>query len=136
MNYDWEALGKLMGMVMAYSVSSLGLLFAYVNYRRRIMKADKVFTPLAAVLTGGIGVVLFGGVVLLLYAMSRMPAESGQEMTIGNVQQAAAAGFPLTGLLIPAGIFLLSFILTWMLYQHFSKQRHDPHGHEPGQPAA
>jgi len=136
MNYDWEALGKLLGMVMAYAVSSLGLLFAYVNYRRRIMKAEKVFTPLAAVLTGGIGVVLFGAVVLLLFAMGRMPAESGQAMTIGDVQQAATTGFSLTGLLVPAGIFLLSFILTWMLYQHFSKQRHDPHTHEPGQPAA
>jgi len=134
MNYDWEALGKLMGMVMAYSVSSLGLLFAYVNYRRRIMKAEKVFTPLAAVLTGGIGVVLFGGVALLLFAMSRMPAESGQDMTIGNVQQAANTGFSLTGLLVPAVIFLLSFILTWMLYQHFSKQHHGQSPQQPGQP--
>jgi hypothetical protein len=136
MNYDWEALGKLLGMLMAYAISSLGLLFAYVNYRRRIMKADKVFTPLAAVLTGGIGVVLFGAVVLLLFAMSRMPAESGQAMTIGNVQQAATTGFSLTGLLVPAGIFLLSFIMTWLLYQHFSKQRHGQTSHEPGQPAA
>jgi len=124
MNYDWEALGKLLGMVMAYTVSSMGLLFAYVNYRRRIMKADKVFTPLAAVLTGGIGVVLFGAVVFLLIAMSRMPAESNQAMTIGNVQQAATTGFSLVGLLVPAAIFLLSFIMTWLLYQHFSKQHH------------
>jgi len=129
MNYDWEALGKLLGMVMAYAVSSMGLLFAYVNYRRRIVKAEKVFTPLAAVLTGGIGAVLFGAVVVLLIAMGRMPAESGQAMTIGEVQQAASTSFSLTGLLVPSGIFLLSFILTWLLYRHFAARRQ-------GKPAA
>jgi hypothetical protein len=136
MNYDWEALGKLMGMVLAYAISSLGLLFAYVNYRRRIVKAEKVFTPLAAVLTGGIGAVVLGAVVLLLVAMGRMPAESGQAMTIGNVQQAATTGFSLTGLLVPAAIFLLSFILTWLLYRHFAGRRHAEHSHQPSPPTA
>jgi len=136
MNYDWEALGKLLGMVLAYAISSLGLLLAYVNYRRRIVKADKVFTPLAAVLTGGIGVGVLGIVVILLVAMGRMPAETGQAMTIGNVQQAATTGFSLTGLLVPAGIFLLSFILTWLLYQHFAKQRHVSSAQQPGQPTS
>jgi len=136
MNYDWEALGKLMGMVLAYAISSLGLLFAYVNYRRRIVKAEKVFTPLAAVLTGGIGAVVLGAIVLLLVAMGRMPAESGQAMTIGNVQQVATTGFSLTGLLVPAAIFLLSFILTWLLYRHFAGRHHAEHSHQPSPPTA
>ncbi|MFO8058238.1 MAG: hypothetical protein R6V10_13170 [bacterium] len=42
-----EAIGKVLGMALAYSVSALGLLLAYYNYRKRIMKAERVFTPLA-----------------------------------------------------------------------------------------
>ena len=42
-----DAIGKILGMAMAYFVSSLGLFLAYVNYRRRIVKADKVMTPAA-----------------------------------------------------------------------------------------
>jgi hypothetical protein len=41
------AVGKILGMAMAYAVSSLGLLLAYYNYRKRIVKAESVFTPTA-----------------------------------------------------------------------------------------
>ena len=46
MNVD-PAVGKILGMVMAYAVSALGLLLAYYNYRTRIVKADRIFTPRA-----------------------------------------------------------------------------------------
>ena len=39
------AAGKILGMVMAYAVSSLGLLLAYYNYRKRILKAETIFSP-------------------------------------------------------------------------------------------
>lgn len=45
-----EAVGKVLGMAMAYIVSALGLLLAYYNYRKRIVKAEKVFSPLSIVI--------------------------------------------------------------------------------------
>ena len=42
-----EAIGKILGMAMAYAASAAGMLLAYVNYRKRIVKADKVMTPAA-----------------------------------------------------------------------------------------
>jgi hypothetical protein len=39
-----ESTGKILGMALAYAVSSLGLLLAYYNYRKRIMKAESAFT--------------------------------------------------------------------------------------------
>ena len=36
-----EAIGKILGMAMAYGASALGMFVAYVNYRKRIVKADK-----------------------------------------------------------------------------------------------
>lgn len=45
-----QAIGKVLGMALAYSVSALGLLLAYYNYRKRIMKAERVFTPLAIII--------------------------------------------------------------------------------------
>ena len=47
-----EALGKILGMAMAYGVSSLGLLLAYYNYRKRIVKADQIFTARAKAIIG------------------------------------------------------------------------------------
>jgi hypothetical protein len=31
-------------------------------------------------------------------------------------------GSPVLGVIIPAAVFLLSFVLTWMLYKHFSRK--------------
>jgi len=42
-----EAIGKILGMAMAYGASALGMFVAYVNYRKRIVKADKVMSPAA-----------------------------------------------------------------------------------------
>jgi hypothetical protein len=35
---------------------------------------------------------------------------------------AAAIGSPSLGIIIPALIFIISFVATWLLYRHFSKQ--------------
>ncbi len=36
--------------------------------------------------------------------------------------QAARIGSPLLGVAIPAVVFLVSFVLTWALYKHFSRK--------------
>jgi hypothetical protein len=36
--------------------------------------------------------------------------------------QSARIGSPVLGVVIPALIFAASFLLTWMLYRHFSKR--------------
>ncbi|UCC64150.1 MAG: hypothetical protein JSU70_01595 [Phycisphaerales bacterium] len=41
MNIDPETGGKILGMVMAYFASFLGLLLAYYNYKKRGPRADK-----------------------------------------------------------------------------------------------
>jgi hypothetical protein len=36
--------------------------------------------------------------------------------------QSARIGGAWLGVVIPAGVFLLSFVLTWALYKHFSRR--------------
>ena len=40
------------------------------------------------------------------------------------LQPAMRIGSPILGVLIPMAIFLVSFLVTWLLYRHFSKQDH------------
>ena len=40
----------------------------------------------------------------------------------GILGQAARIGAPLLGVIIPLLVLGLSFIVTWLLYRHFSKQ--------------
>jgi hypothetical protein len=37
-------------------------------------------------------------------------------------QQSMRIGSPILGVIIPLFIFLVSFVVTWMLYKHFSKR--------------
>lgn len=102
------AAGKILGMIMAYAVSSLGLLLAYINYRKRILKAEKIFTPRArAVIIGVISVAVAGAI------LTAAAASSEEEGLWG-----AFAANPL-GILLPALIVLVSVVLTWLLYRHF-----------------
>jgi len=39
------------------------------------------------------------------------------------LQTAGRIGSPVLGIIIPATILLISFILTWLLYRHFSRQK-------------
>jgi hypothetical protein len=36
--------------------------------------------------------------------------------------QGTPIGSPLLGMFIPAVVFLTSFVLTWLLYRHFSRR--------------
>lgn len=104
------AAGKIIGMLMAYAVSALGLLLAYYNYRKRIIKADRIFTPTAkAVIIGVIGIALVGTVLTAA-------AASGE----GTWWQAVKGN--LLGLVVPAAIVIVSVWLTWLLYRHFSSR--------------
>ena len=41
------------------------------------------------------------------------------------LQTAQRLGHPALGWLIPGVVFLVSFVLTWMLYRHFSRKPWD-----------
>ena len=105
------AAGKILGMVMAYAVSSLGLLLAYYNYRKRIVKAEKIFTPAARAVVVGVVAVAAVGAVLTATAASG----SG-----GGLWRAVRENA--VGLGLPALIVLVSVALTWALYRHFARQ--------------
>ena len=105
------AAGKILGMFMAYAVSSLGLLLAYYNYRKRTLKAETIFTPAArAVIISVISVAVVGAV------LTAAAASSDAEGLWG----ALAANS--LGLLLPLAIVFVSVALTWLLYRHFSRQ--------------
>ena len=109
------AAGKILGMIMAYAVSSLGLLLAYINYRKRIVKADTIFTPRAkAVIIGVVSVAVVGAVLTAAAASDE-----------GEGLWGAVAANPL-GLLLPTLIVLVSVFLTWLLFRHFAKQMSSP----------
>ena len=131
-----EAVGKILGMAMAYGVSSLGLFLAYVNYRKRIVKADKVMTPRAWAVVAVTLLAIAGGV-LVVAQLAEVPAapESAPE-SVAEVDEPiqvtpppdAAAGaeeeasrWPLVGILLPAAIFLVATWITAGLYRHFSQ---------------
>ena len=64
-----ESMGKILGMAMAYGVSSLGLLLAYYNYRKRIIKAERIFTPVAwTIMAGIVGIVVLAVVFMVMLA--------------------------------------------------------------------
>jgi len=105
------AAGKILGMLMAYAVSSLGLLLAYYNYRKRILKAEKIFSPTAtAVIIGVISVAVIGAV--LTAAVASSDADGLWPAVTSN----------LVGLALPALIVLVSVLLTWLLFRHFSSR--------------
>ena len=100
-----EALGKILGMAMAYGVSSLGLLLAYYNYRKRIVKADQIFTPAAKTVIGIVGAIVMVAVV-------------GGAIYIGDIPPKKA----IAGVIVPAVILGFYFWVPWALYRHFTKQ--------------
>ncbi len=105
------AAGKILGMLMAYAVSSLGLLLAYYNYRKRILKAERIFSPVAtAVIIGVITVAVIGTV--LTAAVASSEADGLWPAITTNI----------VGLAVPALIVLVSVLLTWMLFRHFSRR--------------
>ncbi len=106
------AVGKILGMVMAYAVSALGLLLAYYNYRKRVVKAEQVFTPRARFVLGAIGALIVLAIVLGAATLGR-----------GQLSRGEAIRANLAGILVPGGVFLFSFWITWKLYRRFSGKR-------------
>ena len=101
------AAGKILGMLMAYAVSALGLLLAYYNYRKRIVRAEQVFTPRATkVIVGVITTAIFG----MILGAAALQGDGGWQGLIDNW----------VGIVVPVAIFAVSFGLTWLLYRHFA----------------
>lgn len=102
------AAGKILGMLMAYAVSSLGLLLAYYNYRKRIVKADVIFTRTARWIIGSVVATVIGASILGAAAIGREgqgPLDALRDNWVGIV--------------VPVAIFAFSFWMTWLLYRHF-----------------
>ena len=139
-----ESMGKIIGMAMAYAVSTLGLLLAYYNYRKRTVKADKVFTRTAWAVAGGtLGAVVVAVIVVFLLANAGKPEATISPEAVEPAMSAEATGvraptetpdgakadilldrkrWPMVGIVIPGAIFLFSTWITWALYKHFSKK--------------
>ena len=109
------AAGKILGMVMAYAVSSLGLLLAYYNYRKRTVKADTIFTPAARAV-----IICVVGVAVMAAVLTAAAASTEAKGLWGSL-----AANPL-GILLPVLIVGVSVLLTWALYRHFSKRMVPP----------
>ena len=137
-----EAMGKILGMVMAYGVSSLGLFLAYANYRRRTIGADRIMTGRAWIV---VVVVLaaVGAGVGVVSELAEMPARSegtGEQpasadaspVTVSAPSPPVVPGsderpqWPLVGILVPAAIFLFATWVTSTLHRHFAT--HGPSG--------
>ena len=128
-----EAMGKILGMAMAYGVSSLGLFLAYVNYRRRIVKAEKVMTPLAWGVLAAVVLGVAAGVAVV-WQLAEPPAEIVEAAAAEPPPAAAPAPapadaeerdrWPLIGILIPAAIFLFATWVTAALHRHFTTHGH------------
>ncbi len=130
-----EAIGKILGMAMAYGASALGMFVAYVNYRKRIVKADKIMTP-AAWMVILLSVLAVGGAVLVVFQFAAAPVEPGApelvEAQAPEVQTRAPMRevdesqdkWPLVGIVLPLLIFLFATWITAALHRHFSTQGH------------
>lgn len=128
-----EAIGKILGMAMAYGVSSLGLFLAYVNYRKRIVKADKVMTPTAWAVLAAVALGVAGGVAVV-WQLAEPVAPVAEEAAAPPPVTAPAAKppaadeerdrWPVIGIVFPAAIFFFATWVTGGLYRHFTQQGH------------
>lgn len=138
-----ESMGKILGMVMAYGVSSLGLLLAYVNYRKRIVKAERVMSGTAWAVIAGIFLVIALGVIVVANLTARPAAPQPEQETVAEAVVPEAVSLDETpdpalllpepppprvrsswswvGLLLPASIFLFATWVTAALHRHFSR---------------
>ena len=132
-----EAIGKILGMAMAYVASAAGMLVAYINYRKRIVKADKVMTPAAwTVIAVTVLATLCGAAIVGQMAASAAAAAeaapAAEEVVAAAPQpedvvapaetkaDSERSRWPLVGILIPGVIFLFATVVTTGLHRHFS----------------
>ncbi len=126
-----EAMGKILGMVLAYGVSGLGLFLAYINYRKRILKAETVMTPTAWVVVAVIVLAVAGGALVVAQlaeppapdtpAAAAAPADAAAATAAAPVRAAEQSAWPWVGILVPAVIFLVATWITAGLFWHFSR---------------
>ena len=139
-----EAVGKILGMALAYGVSSLGLLLAYVNYRKRIVKADRVMSSRAWVVMGAsvLAIAVGAGVVASLAARAETAGAAQQTISESQTRlerrQAPQTAtpepatdtprlrWPLIGIAVPGAIFLFATWITAALHRRFSSNSHPP----------
>lgn len=139
-----EAIGKILGMAMAYGVSTLGLFLAYANYRKRILKADKIMTGTAWAVVA-VTLLCIGAGVFVVAQLAEPPSatvetaetapapvetvETGQKV-VDSVPPVGSEGggqpteerdrWPLLGIILPASIFFIATWITAGLHRHFS----------------
>ena len=130
-----EAIGKILGMAMAYVASAAGMFVAYINYRKRIVKADKVMTPAAWTVIAVTVLATLGGAAIVAQmaasaateavpAAEEVVAAAPQPEETAAPEETTAASersrWPLVGILIPGAIFLFATVVTTGLHRHFS----------------
>jgi hypothetical protein len=134
-----ESIGKILGMAMAYGASVLGMSVAYVNYRKRIVKADKIMTP-AAWTVILLSILAVAGAVLAVVQLATAPpgtvAEEAAEAPFPSVEPAVSqhpargepgevrSRWPLVGIVVPGLIFLFATWVTAALHRHFTTRSH------------
>jgi len=124
-----EAIGKILGMAMAYGASALGMFVAYINYRKRIVKADKVMTP-AAWTVILLSILAVSGAVLIVAQIAGAPPEVDGPREVAEVSVSAVEPrtprdpWPWVGILVPGLIFLFATWVTAALHRHFSSHGH------------
>lgn len=131
-----EAVGKILGMAMAYGVSSLGLFLAYANYRKRTLKAEKVMTGTAWAVLALTVLGIVAGVVLVAQLAGTAPPAA--EVVVAPPPPAPPPAapaeqrsqWPLLGIVLPAIIFLAATWITAALYRHFATTTHVPEAGE------
>jgi sterol desaturase/sphingolipid hydroxylase (fatty acid hydroxylase superfamily) len=119
---DIEALGKILGMAMAYGISFMGLVLAYYNYRKRTIKAEKVFTGTALAVFIPSSVLVLAVLIGAVWLALSLPKVSAEVAMTAVLPESSGAGGKVMGIAIPAVILMFSFWVTWALYRHFTKQ--------------
>jgi hypothetical protein len=131
-----EAIGKILGMVMAYAASALGMFVAYANYRKRTVKAERVMTS-AAWMVVLVSVLAVGAGTLLVVRLAQSEATAAAAEAVAGeayATPAAAAPAPVesgepaarearpwVGIVVPAAIFLFATFVTAALHRHFAR---------------
>ena len=132
-----EAIGKILGMAMAYGASALGMFVAYVNYRKRVVKADKIMTP-AAWLVILLSALAVAGAVVVVGQLASSPDEAAIAAEVEapatepetpkpppvRQRDASQSKWPLVGIVVPGLIFLFATWITAGLHRHFTRQGH------------
>ena len=112
---------------------------AYVNYRKRIVKADKVMTP-AAWMVILLSILAVAGAVVVVFQIAGAPSETAPPaaVEVAEVTVEPEAGlepafdkrdeerkaWPLIGIVLPGLIFLFATWVTAGLHRHFSTHGH------------